>query len=249
MNTKAYEKELKALEERLEYVREILDNQVTSENDTKLIEEHLEAIARRLAEIKNVTDRVGREVSSTISSRTEAEIEIERLRRKLKELIDRGEKLEKDVRSIRDSDARGAYESLTESQRRSRAAERRVNASEIVIRQSKEERNRQEVLRKYMPFGDFGYAHGMLRNDLDNIWRRIRVLMNQSERVNEIVCGTPSEKCGGCGPTNCSFCGGPGCFGARNLSELALRKAIEAEQAMRAREGAFLGGSDMLDGA
>lgn len=236
VNTKAYEKELKALEERLKYVSEILDSQVTTENDTKPIEEQLEAIATRLKEIKNVTDRVDREVDSTILSRTAADIEIERLRQKLKKLIDRGEQLEKDVRSIRDMDARGAYESLKESQRRSRAAEKRVNASEMVLKQSREEMNKQKVLRRETRSGNFMYSHAMNRDNLDDIWRRIRELMRQSELVNGLVCGTPSGKCGGCGPTNCSFCGGPGCFDARNLSEVALRKAIEAEQAMRARE-------------
>ena len=217
-----------------------MGNQRTTENDTQIIEDHLKEISTRLNETTNLIKRIDATVDGTIVKTGLTNKEIEELRRRLKELIMKGDKLEEDVRNIRDSDARGAYESLKESQRRSRATEKRVNASEMVVKQSMGEREMRDNIGKQTPEGNFDVTQQQNEVNLDDILKRIQELMRQSDSLNGLVCGTPSEQCGGCGPMNCSFCGGPGCSGVMDLALEAVNKALEAQQAMRTREGKSL---------
>ena len=233
----AYDFELKKLEEKLRRVEEILQSQVTTENDTKAIEEQLDTVNTHLQDIQEKVERLEKEVNSTEMRTNDANIEIARLRDRLANLLRNGTKLKSDVENILRSDIRGAFDEILDNQRRSREAEKRVNKSQEVINMVKEQRNKTEMLLAGPP--SFEDKHEENNKTSLDISEKIRELLEQVEILNGILCGTPSSQCGGCGVLNCSTCGGPGCNGSMALALEALERAKEAEEAQRMREGQY----------
>lgn len=233
----AYEKELKALEEMLKRVRKILDSQKTMENDTKKIEAELDRSDKRLMDIMNITSQAKDKVNATITRTADANKEIMRLRKMLEELLKKGEKLKKEINDVKEKNFKGAYEKIKENQQRSRAAEKRVNGSLENI--DKASKNREHIQKVLTGPPSFNATHQRNKISLDDIFRRIRVLMNQSETLSAMVCGTPRDKCGWCMAKDCGTCGGPGCNGTRSLAMEAVKMAMEAEKAQKMREGKF----------
>lgn len=230
----AYDKELASLAKKLQRVREILDSQVTDANSTHKIESELETIDKRLMYVRNVTELVTKSVEGTTNRTSAANSEIDRLRKMLEELLKKGDKLKKEITSIREKEFSGAFDSIKENQRRSRAAEAKVNGSlDNIEKASKNRKHIQSVLDGPPSFNE---THQQNKISLDDIFRRIRILTNQSEMLSAMVCGTPRDKCG-CIEEDCSSCGGPGCNGTRSLSMDAVVMAMKAEKALRMKEG------------
>ena len=222
------------MEKKLRRVREILDSQVTNENSTKKAEAELDMADKRLMDIMNVTELVTKDVEKTINRTSAADEEIIRLRKMLEELLKKGDKLKKDITSIREKEFAGAFDGIKENQRRSRAAEAKVNGSLDDIEIASWNRKYIQTTLNGPP--SFNQTHQRNMLDLDGIFRRIRILTNQSETLSAMVCGTPRDKCG-CVEDNCSSCGGPGCNGTRNLAAEAVKMSIKAENALRMKEG------------
>jgi chromosome segregation ATPase len=205
------------------------------ENDTKKIEAELDTSEKRLMDIMNITNRVKHEVDSTMTRTSDANKEIMRLRKLLEELLQKGEKLKKEINEVKEKNFRGAFEKIKENQKRSRAAEDRVNGSlHNIDKASTNRKHIQKILEGPPSFND---THQNNKISLDDIFRRIRVLMNQSEMLSAMVCGTPRDKCGWCMADDCGTCGGPGCNGTRSLAMEAVKTAMMAENAQKMREG------------
>ena len=233
----AYDFELKVLEDKLERVEEILKNQVTTENDTKAIEEQLVSVNTQLQNIQEKVERLDKEINSTEMRTEEAGIEIGLLRERLAKLLRNGTQLQSDVEKILRSDIRGAFDEILKNQMKSREAERKVNDSQEIIDIVKEQRNKTEMLLAGPP--SFSEKYKENNSTFFDISEKIRELLEQVDLLNGIVCGTPSSKCGGCGVLNCSSCGGPDCNGSMALAAEALKRAKEAEEAQRIREGQY----------
>lgn len=231
----SYDRELQELEDKLKRVEEILKSQVTTENDTKAIEEQLNSVNTKLQNIQEKVERLDSETNSTQMRTEEANIEIDRLRERLANLRRNGTQLKSEVEKILGSDIRGVFEEILKNQMRSREAESKVNDSQEIINMVKDQRNTTEMLLAGPP--SFSDKHEENNATFLDISETIRELLEQVDVLNGIVCGTPSSKCGGCGVLNCSTCGGPGCNGSMSLAAEALERAKEAEEAQRMREG------------
>ena len=213
----------------------ILKSQVINENETKAIEDELDVVNSRLRVIQDKVDRMDDELNSTVLRTVEADIEIDRLRRRLANLLQNGEALKSEAEKILGSDIRGAFDQILKNQMRSRDAEKSVNDSEKITDMSRNERGNADRMIEGPP--SFGNKHAENTVSLDDINKKIQTLLEQVELLNGVVCGTPSSKCGGCGTLNCSTCGGPGCNGSVELGAEALTMAKKAEEAQRIREG------------
>lgn len=231
----AYSKELQELEDKLKTVEMLLENQVTTDNDTIAIEQKLDSINTRLQNIQEKVEGMDQEVNSTEMRTTEANTEIELLRQRLANLLQNGTRLKAEMEKILGSDIRGAYDEILKNQIRSREAEAKVDESQRIIDMSMEQRNKTDQLIAGPP--SFSDKHDKNTASLFDISEKLRELLEQVDILNGIVCGTPSSQCGGCGVLNCSTCGGPGCNGSMNLAAEALEKAKEAEEAQRMRAG------------
>lgn len=191
-------------------------------------------IDKRLMDITNVTELVMDKVDKSVNRTSDANREIERLRKILEGLLKKADDLRKKITSIREKEFTGAFDGIKENQRRSRAAEAKVNGSMSNIETATN--NRKYIDSKLNGSPSFNETHQKNRLSLDDIFRRIRVLRNQSDMLSEMVCGTPRDKCG-CLEDDCSSCGGPSCNGTRSLSMQALDMAMKAENALRMKEG------------
>ena len=212
----------------------LLDNQVTTENDTMVIERELDFVNEKLEAVPVILERMDEALNSTEMRTSEANVDIEELRQRLSDLVRNGTRLQREMENIRRSDTRGAYDEILENEMRSRDAEAKVDESMSIIEMSQRERNKTENLIAGPP--SFSDKHNKNTASLFDISEKLRELLEQVEILNGIVCGTPMSQCGGCGVLNCSTCGGPGCNGSKDLASDALEKAIDAEEAQRMRE-------------
>ena len=212
----------------------LLDNQVTTENDTMVIERELDFVNEQLEAVPVILERMDEALNETEMRTSEANVDIEELRQRLSDLVRNGTRLQREMENIRRSDTRGAYDEILENQMRSRDAEAKVDESMSIIEMSQRERNKTEKLIAGPP--SFSDKHNKNTASLFDISEKLRELLEQVEILNGIVCGTPMSQCGGCGVLNCSTCGGPGCNGSKDLASNALEKAIDAEEAQRMRE-------------
>ena len=233
-NINAYSKELQELEDKLKRVEMLLDNQVTTENDTMVIEKELDSVNLQLETLQEIVEEMDEELNSTEIRTSEANIEIEKLRQRLADLVRNGTRLQTEMENIFRSDTRGSYDKILENQMRSREAEAKVDESMSIIEMSQRERNKTEKLIAGPP--SFSDKHDENTASIFDISEKLRELLEQVEILNGIICGTPMSQCGGCGVLNCSTCGGPGCNGSKDLASDALEKAIDAEEAQRMRE-------------
>ena len=233
-NINAYSKELQELEDKLKKVEMILENQVTTANDTIVIEKELDSVNMQLETLQERVEQMNEKLTSTNMRTSEANIEIDLLRRRLADLLRNGTRLETEIEKILRSDIRGAYDKILENQMRSRDAEAKVDESMSIISMSQQQRNETENLIAGPP--SFRDKHDENAASLFDISEKLRELLEQVDILNGIVCGTPMSQCGGCGVLNCSSCGGSGCNGSRDLAAEALEKAIDAEEAQRMRE-------------
>ena len=233
-NINAYSKELQELEEKLKRVEMLLENQVTTANDTIVIEKELDSVNVQLETLQEKVEKMDEELYSTEMRTSQANIEIELLRQRLANLLRNGTRLQTEMEKILRSDTRGAYDKILENQMRSREAEAKVDESMSIIEMSKEQRDKTENLIAGPP--SFSDQHDENTASLFDISEKLRELLEQVNILNGIVCGTPMSQCGGCGVLNCSMCGGPACNGSKDLAADALDKAIEAEEAQRMRE-------------
>ena len=216
----------------------LLDNQVTTENDTLVIEKELDSVSMLLENLQEKVEEMDKELNSTEMRTSEANIEIEELRQRLADLLRNGTCLQAEMEKILRSDTRGAYDKILENQMRSREAEAKVNESMSILEMSQRQRNKTENLIAGPP--SFSDKHDKNTASLFDISEKLRELLEQVEILNGIVCGTPMSQCGGCGVLNCSTCGGPGCNGSKDLASDALEKAIDAEEAQRMRECEYI---------
>lgn len=237
-NINAYSKELQELEDKLKRVEMLLDNQVTTENDTMVIEKELDSVNLQLETLQEIVEEMDEELNSTEIRTSEANIEIEKLRQRLADLVRNGTRLQTEMENIFRSDTRGSYDKILENQMRSREAEAKVDESMSIIEMSQRERNKTEKLIAGPP--SFSDKHDENTASIFDISEKLRELLEQVEILNGIICGTPMSQCGGCGVLNCSTCGGPGCNGSKDLASDALEKAIDAEEAQRMRESKAL---------
>lgn len=237
-NINAYSKELQELEDKLKKVEMLLENQVTTANDTIVIEKELDSVNMQLETLQEKVEEMDEELNSTEMRTSEANIEIELLRQRLADLLRNRTRLQTEIEKILRSDIRGAYDEILENQMRSRDAEAKVDESQSIIDMSKQQRNKAEQLIAGPP--SFSDKHDENTASLFDISEKLRELLEQVDVLNGIVCGTPMSQCGGCGVLNCSTCGGPGCNGSKDLAAEALEKAIEAEEAQRMRESQYI---------
>ena len=235
---KGYEYEMKALEEKLKRVEEILKTQVTTENDTKAIEEQLNAANKDIQDLGEKVEKLNKEANTSENRTQEADSEIVKLRERLAKLLRNGTQLKSDVEKLLRSDVRGAYEEILKNQVRSRRAQSKVTDSQETVVLVKEERNKTEILLAGPPSLD--EKHDNNNATYIDILEKIKELLKQVDILNGIVCGTPLSKCGGCNALNCSICGGPGCKGSLALAVEAVEEAKAAEEAHRLREGWYL---------
>ena len=230
-----YEKEIQELKEKLKKIEIITENQVTSEKDTDAIKDELDSTADIIQDLQDRVLSIEKELETIEVQSKEADAEVEELRERLAKLLRDGEHLKSEIERIRSKDIRRAFEDIQNSHNTSQRAGEVVEDAEALTAKSRETREEIDRLLDGPPAFDVQANASM--TSLDDIQKRIAILINQLDLLNRIVCGADQSECGACGVSDCSACGGPGCNGSIDLARRALARAKEAERAQREREG------------
>lgn len=229
--TGAYAKEFTEIENKLDRIKQILDNQKLDENAIKDLARQIDELAKLLRSLEKTLNDYEKEAEST-TNRTiavqDALRDFERMADRLTFLIDG---LRENATQFKEWNVDGAYATILDSQNRSREAEKRVrDLKPLMLEQEQKRRMTENMLVSTAS----KYNSSSLQNEaiLASLSRHISELENNVPGINQLVCASSStvNTCDQlCGGALCNKCGGLSCSeGATTKAGNALDLAQQA---------------------
>lgn len=227
----AYAKEFTEIENKLDRIKNILDNQKLDESAIKDLARQIGELAKLLRALENTITDYEKETQS-ITNRTIAVQDglrdYDRMADKLNILI---EQLRENATQFQEANVDGAYAIILDSQNRSREAEKRVRDLKPLMLEQEQKRRLTENM-----FASTAsrYNSSSLQNEaiLAALSRQILELENNVPGINQLVCQSTStvNTCDQlCGGALCNKCGGLSCSeGATTKASNALDLAQQA---------------------
>ncbi|XP_072165773.1 laminin subunit beta-1-like [Diadema setosum] len=227
-STSAYDEEFERLEARVMYAETLIGMPSVTEDDVDNIQRELDDIRATLNDYANKIRTLDGDQTRTRGQINRAHRALDELERESQELRADAERLENEIFDLEAANVEGAFNSILQSQNRSREAQSQADAADGVVDQSEAIRQQVEDL--------IGQRNAALQqerdaylNRLDNVENQLLGLEGQLATINEQVCGSPGDSCDICGGAGCGQCGGLSCDGAVQKAEEALRRASEAD--------------------
>ncbi|MEQ2246738.1 Laminin subunit beta-1, partial [Ilyodon furcidens] len=236
-----YRKSIESMERSAADIQGILDQNPASQPLTEVqnllqqASDLMAALSQTMNNTEETLDLVGEQDSGIKTKLDSVTSDAQKLERTVQELLDQ-------VEFIKNSDIRGATDSVTKYFLQSQAAEARANSSTInagspvetsaALRQLAEDKlnqTREEFLQR----------HSENARRLDNLAGEMETL--DLSVISYKTCGSPSSGQDSCRSSSCSglgcvdpesqaWCGGEGCDGAVTAAKSILMKTQEAEQ-------------------
>ncbi|XP_055883837.1 laminin subunit beta-1-like [Biomphalaria glabrata] len=233
---KAFDEEFKLMQKNLDEINSILNQVNFTQVDIKDIQDMLEVVKTNLTESTKSLNTVDEDVSKRTARIKNGEIQIELIRDRLKSLKDQADQLKVNATNIQIKDVGGAFEKIKEALNESRAAQRRVDNTADVLRESARIRNDTQ---KLIDAREERFQNMMEQNaqSLQGLQNDVTKLEGDLFDVNGMVCGNPSQDfCSAlCGGGGCGKCGGDSCNGSVSIAQTALNLAKQAEQLLLAK--------------
>lgn len=229
--TGAYAKEFNEIEEKLDRIKNILDNQKLDEEAIRELARQIEELAKLLRGLEKTLADYEKEAERT-TNRTiavqDALRDFDKLADRLTILIDG---LRENATQFQESNVDGAYAIILDSQNRSREAEKRVRELKPLMLDQEQKRRATENM---LSSTASRYNSSSLQNEaiLASLARQIFELENNVPGINQLVCASTStvNTCDQlCGGALCNKCGGLSCSeGATTKASNALDLAQQA---------------------
>ncbi|XP_064631916.1 laminin subunit beta-1-like isoform X2 [Lineus longissimus] len=222
----AFDSEFIEMEKKLDEIKAILANTNVSTSDVT----DLELILRNIKENFTTTIEENEKVELKLADNTQSISDLNAKIRSLKNRIDMLKKSADDLRSnateIRDKDVEGAYNSIKESQNRSRIAQDTVDGTDVVVGDSMDVRRETETI---LTTNKDGFDDKMKVNEeaLDDVAANIDDMEKGIPDLNDKVCGNRGDPCDVlCGGALCK----EGCGGALLCDSAAVMKSKGGKQ-------------------
>ncbi|XP_078470535.1 laminin subunit beta-2-like isoform X1 [Lampetra planeri] len=235
----AFGEQFGALEEKLAEVRRIVDGRVATAHSVTALIGSMEDIRKMIDELTNRLTPLEIDLTESQDRNANATGRIAELERDVRRLNRTAGGLEHQLDVIKNSNYRGAYDSVRQLHADSLAAESRANASVAgdgsPVGRSADARSRARALLEASR-DDFRRKNAAGRDALETLADDVRSLSLRT--VSEKVCGSPGDEpcsdspCGGPGCRNedgAPRCGGLGCNGAATAAAEALERARNAD--------------------
>ncbi|CAH1782676.1 unnamed protein product [Owenia fusiformis] len=220
----AFEKEFEDMENKLDQVRDIVENANITSGDITDLKEKLRAIRTNLTENDNAIDDVKIDLDDTNQRVTTVDNKLANIKRKVEDLKKAAEELEKNATDILLGDVEGAFNNITKkAQEDSRKAQMKVDQTEYTVIDSS---NVRQQVDEILADNQDEFDRKIEENDkkLDDIDSKVNDLDAGITDLNEMVCDKRGEPCDElCGGAGCGKCGGLSCDeGAVSKAEGAL---------------------------
>ncbi|XP_074646812.1 laminin subunit beta-1-like [Tubulanus polymorphus] len=204
----AFEKEFKAMEDNLEEVKMILHNTNVSFNDINELQMKLEKLRKNLTDSDEILNTIDDKLTNNTLDIAATNNRVENIKERLIALKKTAEELKANATDIRDSNVEGAYQSILESQRRSQAAQYKVdNTASATGRSAQLRQITQDILDRDQDAFDEQVETN--KKTLDRIEDHLGNMNGRIGDLNEMVCGAPGSPCDElCGGAGCGTCGG-----------------------------------------
>ncbi|XP_042867621.1 laminin subunit beta-1-like isoform X3 [Penaeus japonicus] len=235
--TGAYSHEFESMEEKIKDVQNILlTANLTSQNLASLsgliseLTDNLTVAASELQGLEQGVDNTTQRISLATNALADLRLQAEELKNQAGDLKEKATKLQ-------EANVEGALNLTRVAGERSRAAQEKVELTQVIVGESRRSRRRTENLLLHV--GD-RFNRTQIENEqnivemtdlLDEMYRGIPDL-------NEQVCDRRGDPCDTyCGGAGCGKCGGLSCNnGLVNTAELALKFADDAEEMLKKKE-------------
>jgi len=236
--TGAYAKEFTEIENKLDRIKQILDNQKLDEAAIKDLARQIEELAKLLRQLEKTLSEYEKEADRTTNRSLavqEALRDFDNMADRLTILIDG---LRENATQFQEWNVDGAYAIILDSQNRSRAAEKRVKDLAPLMKEQEQKRRLTESM---LTSTASRYNSSALQNEaiLAALSRQIFELENSVPGINQLVCASTStvNTCDQlCGGALCGKCGGLSCSeGATTKASNALDLAQQAIELLNSK--------------
>ncbi|KAK2178481.1 hypothetical protein NP493_542g02038 [Ridgeia piscesae] len=232
-----FEAEFRSMEDKLDEVRRILAGTNVTQHDLDRLQDSLNNIRKNLTDSNVQLDTVNKEVIDTSDRIETANNRIEAIRRNVDKLKMTAEELKRNATRIREMDIIGAYNSTLESERRSKAAQWKVDSTTAVLDESVTVREQVDLVIEQQRDG-FDERYEENEAQLTTLSGEISTLDGRIVDLNEMVCDGRGEPCDSlCGGAGCGKCGGLSCEdGSVTKANNAMDLAKRAEKTLAERK-------------
>nr|XP_045621460.1 laminin subunit beta-1-like isoform X3 [Procambarus clarkii] len=235
--TGAYSHEFESMEEKINDVRDILlsanmtsQSLVSLEDLIQELRANLTNAAAELQGLEGGVDNTTQRISLATNALADLRLQAEELRNQAGDLKEKATKLQ-------EANVEGALNLTRYAGERSRAAQERVDFTQVIVSES--ERNRRRIENLLLHAGDrFNRTQDENEAKLSGLSDMLDDMDGGMPDLNEQVCDRRGDPCDTyCGGAGCGKCGGLSCNdGLVNTAELALKFADDAEETLKKKE-------------
>lgn len=233
-----YTGEIKALEDLLNMIEEMLVRRSVEPAAVDKIRKRLDEFRNELMKLDKEADKYVTMVANTTTRDRNANDELDNIDVRFKDLQVNLKWFKGNWTAKKESDVGGALNSTRDSLRRSRGAEKSANKSSEKLKESKKLRKKikKEIIKGDPTFEDLDDENNEL---IGNLSTKVNALEGKLVELNKMLCGGGSDECGGCTAGGCESCGAVGgnCTGVKQQANEALVKAVEAKRKLIEKRG------------
>lgn len=235
---KAFEKEFAEMENNIQEIRDIIRNANVSSNDIRDIEMNLKQLRESLNISYTDLERTKEEIDVRSNSIRQGNNDIRALQMGVDKLKQKIENLKRNATNVQAQDVEGAFNLTKKAQEVSMAAQRKVDATDIILEQSETTRKEVNAMVESQ-HQEFDRKVAENSKNLKEVTDQINGLGDKITDINEMVCDKRGEPCHSvCGGGGCGVCGGEQSCGdgAVKKAENALDLARQAEELLKIKE-------------
>nr|XP_034317839.1 laminin subunit beta-1-like [Crassostrea gigas]XP_034317840.1 laminin subunit beta-1-like [Crassostrea gigas] len=235
---KAFEKEFAEMENNIQEIRDIIRNANVSSNDIRDIEMNLKQLRESLNISYTDLERTKDEIDVRSNSIRQGNNDIRALQMGVDKLKQKIENLKRNATNVQAQDVEGAFNLIKKAQEVSMAAQRKVDATDIILEQS-ETTTKEVNAMVESQHQEFDRKVAENSKNLKKVTDQINGLTDKITDINEMVCDKRGEPCHSvCGGGGCGVCGGEQSCGdgAVKKAENALDLARQAEELLKIKE-------------
>ncbi|XP_066949126.1 laminin subunit beta-1 isoform X9 [Macrobrachium rosenbergii] len=235
--TGAYSHEFDSMKDKIDDVRDILlSANMTSQNLVALedliaeLSANLTAAGSELQGLETGVDTTSQRISLATNDLADLRLQAEELRNQAGDLKEKATKLQ-------EANVEGALNLTRVAGERSKAAEKQVEFTQVIVSES--ERNCKRVEFLLLHAGDrFNRTQDENDAKLAELGEMLGDMESGMPDLNDQVCDRRGDPCDiYCGGAGCGKCGGLSCNdGLVNTAELALKFAVDAEETLKKKE-------------
>lgn len=236
--TGAYTKEFDGMEQKLAFIRQLLDNTTVNAQDIGDLDRELATLRDRLAETSRRLQQSEEQLEQVYSGINMQNVSLDELRNRSAGVTSLAKDLRTNATHLQEANVEGALNLTRDAATRADQLQLVDAETDRVFQLAEKQCRRTEAL-VAQKLDEFEQVQAKNEADLDGYAGELADLEGEIPTLNEEMCDRRGDPCDSlCGGAGCGTCGGLSCEkGARTRAEKALAYVRDVEKKIRANDG------------